>query len=243
MRDHHAVFVGGGEVGGVAVAGRLAGMDGREDAVEPDELGALLGVVLGVEPVDGDLGEVRIGVVAGAVFVGEALGFDLDVEGVGGLEAHAAQVEVLEDVEHLQGGEALGVGGHGVDVDAAIVGDEGLDPLGVLVAEVVGGEPAADALEVGVDGLGDGAVVEGVAAAFGDEAIGAGEVGIAADVAFAGRFAAGRVGVHGVGGLFDAGAGRGEGGEVALDVVADDLRRGRRRFRSSGWPARRARPT
>ena len=32
LGDHHAVFVGDGEVGGVAVAGRLAGMDGREDA-------------------------------------------------------------------------------------------------------------------------------------------------------------------------------------------------------------------
>ena len=118
--------------------------------------------------------------------------------------------KLLDDVEHLQGGEALGVGGHAVDVDAAIVGDEGLDPLGVMVAEVVGGEPAADALEVGVDGLGDGAVVEGVAAAFGDHAVGAGEVGIAADVVFVGGVAAGRVGVHGVGGLFDAGAGLGE---------------------------------
>ena len=42
LRDHHAVFVGDGEVGGVAVAGGLAGMDGSEDAVGLDELGALL---------------------------------------------------------------------------------------------------------------------------------------------------------------------------------------------------------
>ncbi len=189
-------------------------------------LGALLCVVFGVEPLDGDFGEVRVGVVAGAVFVGETLGFDLDVEGFGGLEAHAAEVEVFGDVEELEGGEALGVGGHGVDVDAAVVGDDGVEPLGVLGAEVVDGDPSADALEVGFDGFGDGAVVVGVAAAFGDEAIGAGEVGVAADVAFDRGFAVGCEGVEGVGGLFDAGAGFGEVGEAEFDVVADDLRRG-----------------
>jgi len=68
---------------------------------------------------------VGIGVVAGAVFVGEALGFGHDVEGLGRLEAHAAEIEVLKDVEHLQSGEALGVGAHAADVDAAVVGDEG----------------------------------------------------------------------------------------------------------------------
>ena len=39
--DHHAGGVGDGEVGGVAVARRLAGMDGVEDSVGLDELGAL----------------------------------------------------------------------------------------------------------------------------------------------------------------------------------------------------------
>src|SRR5205814_2088934 len=157
------------------------------------------------------------------VCVCEAVGFDLEGEGCGRLGGHVAEVETFGDVEELEGGEALGVGGHGVDVDAAVVGNEGVEPLGVLGAEVFGGHPAADALEVGFNGFGDGAVVVGVAAAFGDEAVGAGEVGVAAHVAFVGGFAVGRVGVHGVGGLFDAGAGFGEEGEVALDVVADDL--------------------
>ena len=230
LRDHDAVFVGDSEVSGVAVVGGVAGMDGREDGVELDLFGAFLCVLLGVEPVDGDFGEVRVGVVEGAVFVGEALGFDLDVEGFGGLEAHAAEVEVFGDVEELEGGEALGVGGHGVDVDAAVVGDDGVVPLGVLGAEVFDGHPSADALEVGFDGFGDGAVVVGVAAAFGDEAIGAGEVGVAADVAFVGGFAVGGEGVHGVDGFFDAGARCGEVGEAALDVIADDLRCGRAGF-------------
>src|SRR5260370_27924013 len=92
-----------------------------------------------------------------------------------------------------------------------------------MLGEVGCGHPSADALEVGFDGFGDGAVVVGVAAAFGDEAIGAGEIQIAADVAFVGGFAAGGVGVHRVGCFFDSGAGFGEVGEVALNVVADDL--------------------
>ncbi len=50
--------------------------------------------------------------------------------------------------------------------------------------------------------------------------------GVAADVAFVGSLAVGGVGVEGVGGLFDSGAGAGEDGEVALDVVANDLRSG-----------------
>ena len=193
-------------------------------------LGALFGVVLRVEPVDGDFGEVGIGVVAGAVFVGEALGFGHDVEGLRRLETHAAEIEVLEDVEHLQSGEALGVGVHTADVDAAVVGDEGIEPLGLHVAEVFFGEPAADAFEVGIDSVGDGAFVEGVASAFGDQLIGTGEVGIAADVVFVGGRAAGSVGVHGVDGFFDAGSGTEEGREVALDVPADDLGVGRAVF-------------
>ena len=70
--------------------------------------------------------------------------------------------------------------------------------------EVGGGHPSADALEVGFDGFGDGAVVVGVPAAFGDEAVGAGEIRIAADVPFVGGFSVGRVGVESVGCLFDS---------------------------------------
>ncbi len=81
------------------------------------------------------------------------------------------------------------VGGHAVDVDAAVVGDQRVAPLGVLFEKIFGGEPAADAFEVGVDGFGDGAVIVGVAAALGDDALGAGKVRIAADVTFVWSFA------------------------------------------------------
>jgi hypothetical protein len=93
-RDHHAVLVGGAEVRGVSVAGSLAGIDGAENAVEADELGALFRVVLRVEPVDGDFRKVRIGVEARAVFIGQALGFDLHVERSARTGSRTAQIEV-----------------------------------------------------------------------------------------------------------------------------------------------------
>ena len=178
----------------------------------------------------GIFGEVRIGVVARAIFVGEALGFDLRVKRCGGLESHAAEIEIFGDVEKLESGEALRVGGHGVDVEAAIVGDERIEPFGVLFAKIGARDPAADAFEIGFDRLRDGAVVVSVAAALGDHFVSAREIGIAEDVAFVGSFAAGRPGVHGVGGFFDAGIGARERGEIALDVGADDLRNGHAGF-------------
>src|ERR1700733_10313088 len=44
LADHHAGGVGNGEIGGVAVTRRLAGMHGIENRVGLDELGALGGV-------------------------------------------------------------------------------------------------------------------------------------------------------------------------------------------------------
>ena len=118
------------------------------------------------------------------------------------------------------------VGSHRVDVEAAIVGDERIEPFGVLFAKVGAREPAADALEVGFDRLRDRAIVVSVAATLGDHFVGAREIGVAEDVAFADGFAVWRPGVHRVGGFFDAGIGAREVGEIALDVVADDLRNG-----------------
>ncbi len=151
----------------------------------------------------------RVGVVAGAVLVGEALGLDLEVVGERRLEAGAAHVEPLEHVEHLQRGDALGVGAERVDVDAAIVGRLRLDPFGMVGGEVGAGQPAADALEIALDRVGDWPVVERVAAALGDHPVGAGEVGIAERS----RRSAGPLPQRSndIGGLLDPGAGAEEG--------------------------------
>ena len=96
----------------------------------------------------------------------------------------------------------------------------------MLAREVVIGQPAADTLEIAIDSPGDRALIEGRPAAFGDHAVGPGEVRIAEHVAFARRLAPRHVDVPGVGGLLDAGAGAQEGRHVARDVEADDLRLG-----------------
>ena len=56
----------------------------------------------------------------------------------------------------------------------------------MLGGEVGAGHPAADALEIGLDGVRDLAVVIGVAAARGDHPVGAGEIGVAEHPADAG---------------------------------------------------------
>src|SRR5271163_99190 len=149
----------------------LAWMHGSQNLVGPDELCTLFGIVLGVQPVDGNLCEVGIGVISRAVFVGEALGLCLHMNGSGGLEAHFSEVELLEDVEHLQGCEALRVCAHSIDVNAAILCDQRFDPFGMMLAKILGGEPAADALEVGIDSFGDRSIIEGIATTLGNHAI------------------------------------------------------------------------
>jgi len=171
-----------------------------------------------------DFRKVRVGVVARAVFIGEALGFGLHMQRRSRLEAHFAYVEVFEDVEHLQRGETLRVGGHGIDLDAAVSGDERLQPFSVVGTQVSSGEPTPDALEVRIDGLRDGAVVVCIAAAGGDEFVGTREIRIAEDLILVGWATVRRPGVHGVDGLFHAGVGCDEGGEILLDGSADNLR-------------------
>ena len=110
-------------------------------------------IALGVQLIDRDTREVRICVVAGAILVGQSFGLGLHVDRIRRLKAHAAQIEILENVEHLQGGEALSVRSHRIDIDAAVRGDQGLDPFAAMRPQILQRQPAADALEVGIDGV------------------------------------------------------------------------------------------
>ncbi len=113
-------------------------MDGRQNFVELNQLGALLRVFFRVEPLDGNLRKVRIGVITRAILVSQPLGLDLHLQRLGRLEAVAAHVEILDDVQHLQGRQPLRVGRHGVYIDAAILRYQRLDPLGVVFAQILG---------------------------------------------------------------------------------------------------------
>ena len=92
----------------------------RKDLVRADELGPLLGILLGVEPVDRDLAEVSIGIEPRPVLIRQPFRFNLDLQAFRRLEAKATHVELLDYVEHLQSGQTLRVRSLGVARVAAI---------------------------------------------------------------------------------------------------------------------------
>ncbi len=89
-----------------------------------------------------------------------------------------------------------------------------------MSSEVIGTEPAADALEIGVDRLCDRPLVVRVAATFRDEAIGTRQVGIAEHGSRRGSLA---VGVNRVVDLFNLSAPLAEIRHAAPDVVSDHV--------------------
>src|SRR3546814_3264249 len=77
----------------------------------------------------------RIGIISRAILIGEALRLGLQMDRQGRLEACPFQVEMLEDVQHLQGRDALRIGAEGIDVGAAIARFVRLDPFGLVRSE------------------------------------------------------------------------------------------------------------
>src|SRR5690606_14128383 len=114
-----------------------------------------------------------------------------------------AKVDILEDVEHLQGGVALAIGWELVDLVAAIVDVAGLDPFAVVRGEVGVAQIAADSLHVRVDGLRDRAGIERLAAAAGELLEGVGEIGVAEDLSGDRQLAIDQIGRAGVAELLD----------------------------------------
>ena len=185
------------------MAGRLSRKGRVQDFVRPYQSRPLLGVVLRQQPFGGLFIERGVSVVASAVLEGEPLGLDRMVQGGGRLEAHALDVELLHDVEHLQRDQALAVGREAINIHPAIVDAMGRVPAGVMCRQVSLGHPAADPLEVTFDGLGDFALVEGPSAALGDQAIGARKSGVAEDLALARGLALGNPEFSEIIGFFD----------------------------------------
>ncbi len=132
------------------------------------------------------IGEPRI-----AIGERDALGFDEQVQVLGGVVPHRLQIEALEDVQHLERDDALRVRRHLQDVVSTIGRRDGLDPVGPVRREVGLGEERLAAAHVVGDGLGDRPLVERVAPALGDELEGRREARVAEDVARRGGAAAG----------------------------------------------------
>ena len=126
-----------GCLGGVrGLRGRRARRHRLRRVRHVEQLGALGGVLFRDEPLD-ELGartsKVGVGVKLGAVGEGELLGLDVGVQIVCRVEPHRSQVVQLEDIEHLEGGDALRIGWQLVHaVPPAIRRRDGGHPLAVV---------------------------------------------------------------------------------------------------------------
>ena len=138
QRRRVAFAVDGGDVDGVA--GQAAvGRDAvpRQRARRIHQGAALVGIVLGDQPLHRHVGEARVGDMAVAVVIGELLGLHHQMHAVGPEERLAVQLERLEQVQHLEHGEALGRRRRLVDRDVAIAALDRLAPARGLRLEVV----------------------------------------------------------------------------------------------------------
>ena len=137
-------------------------------------------------------GEVGIGIEARDIGIGEPLGFDHEVQRFGASALPLRQVDILEDIDHLQRGKALAVGRQFAQlVPILVAGAGGLDPFAAVGGKILAREGAALRLQVIDDHIGQIAVVIGIAPVAGDRLERVGKVRIAEDFARLGGFAIG----------------------------------------------------
>ena len=141
QRHRHAVAVDHREVDGVAAGrGRRRQLDA---AGRIDPGGELGGECLVDQRRHRHAHESRIGKVRVAHRIGEARGFEREVEAVGAERIERGEVEAFEDVEQHQRGQALAVGRQFEDIETAIVAGDRLDRVAAMGGEVIGGEERA----------------------------------------------------------------------------------------------------
>ena len=150
---------------GVGDPGSRSGSTSHVASSGIDQLGPIDGAGLVEHRRGRDHREARVADVAEHVGVGELLGLDHHVQRVRAVEAVLAEREALHQVQHHQGGHALGVRADLVDASSRgrSVCDR-RDPLGLELGQVGGGERAALLLRDRQDGLGGRTVVVAVAA-------------------------------------------------------------------------------
>ena len=182
--DHVALLVGDGEGGGgvALILGGVAG--GPILALVGDLLIDGRGVVLAGQTVQRHVGKGGVGHVGGAVGKAGLKGLGKQMDVLGGVDLHGADVVVLQHVQGLDDvGAAGGGGGSGDDLIAAVGAGDGDPLLGLVVGQIVGGHHTAVLGNGGHDGLGHLTLVEGVGAALGDFLEGIGQVGVGDGVA------------------------------------------------------------
>ena len=208
-----AVLVDDGQVHGVAVfeLGIAGGHIGR-GAAEIDPGVLLDAVFLGDQFGGGQFAEVGVGVESGPVGKRQFLGLDEEVNVFTGIVPQRLDVVVLQHVEHLQGRDTLPVGRQFPDVVAAVVCRDGIDPVTVVVNEVLGREIATVGRAEVDDPFGDLPGVKGVATVLGDLAVAPAQVGILEDLADPGGPARGEARESSVGNIVVRRAVNGDGG-------------------------------
>src|SRR5688572_18066413 len=103
-----------------------------------------------------------------AIFKRELFGFDEQVRVVGASKTHALDLVSLEDVEHLQHGDALPVRRQFPYLISAIARRDWIDPIRLVLGEVLRREKAAVFLHERGNRLRHSALVKTVTAFFGD---------------------------------------------------------------------------
>src|SRR5215211_2193081 len=116
------------------------------------------------------------------ILEGELLGLDLEVDAVRAYRVQSTHIEPFEDVEHLEGGDALSRRRYLVDLDAPVVGRDGIHPGGLVLGEVLLREVPARFLRSARDAPGYLPVVEGVGPALGDGGEGGRQVRLQEDL-------------------------------------------------------------
>ena len=83
---------------------------------------------------------IPVGDVSGQVGEGQLLGFDEVMEVLGGVVAHALQIEGFQKPQHLEGGDSLARRGELPDLEPSKRRRDGFYPLRPMVSQVVEGE-------------------------------------------------------------------------------------------------------
>ena len=133
-----------------------------------NQFDALLSVFLGDQLFERHLRKIHVGVVNCPILESQFLGFDEQMQMLGGVGLHGADVKVLQQIEDLQSGDSLAVGRDLPDVVATIARADRLDPVGGMLPKVTNRKPTAVGLGELDNLLGNLALVEGLGAVPGD---------------------------------------------------------------------------
>jgi hypothetical protein len=147
----------------------------------------LLGVVVGQQLVQRRLHEIRICVIFGEVFVRKPLGLDHHMERVCRSRPHGLEIITLQDLQHLKRRGPLAVRRQLVDVIAAILHRDRLDPFALVRGEIGQPQIAPNPAEIRIHRARELTLVESIAPALRQSLVRAREIGVLEHLTLDGR--------------------------------------------------------